>query len=184
MKIVVIGGSGLIGNTVVENLRQQAHEVVAASPSSGVNAVTGEGLARALAGARVVVDAACLGKAEAKYLSEFAKAEATGGCEVTDDDAPIKTKVDAGVDDVVSDLGCGNSVTEGDEACDDGNLTNGDGCSSECEYEGDSVCGDAVISAGESCDDGGNAAGDGCSATCTIEAGWDCAGEPSDCTPL
>jgi uncharacterized protein YbjT (DUF2867 family) len=58
MKIVVIGGTGLIGKKVVNNLRQQGHEVVAASPSSGVNTVTGEGLARALAGAQVVVDVA------------------------------------------------------------------------------------------------------------------------------
>ena len=58
MKIVVIGGSGLIGKKLVNNLRQQGHEVVAASPSSGVNAVTGEGLAQALAGAQVVVDVA------------------------------------------------------------------------------------------------------------------------------
>src|SRR5438309_2786162 len=58
MKIVVIGGSGLIGKKVVVNLRQRGHEVVAASPSSGVNTVTGEGLAQALAGARVVVDVA------------------------------------------------------------------------------------------------------------------------------
>ena len=58
MKIVVIGGSGLIGKKVVTNLRQRGHEVQAASPSSGVNTVTGEGLAQALAGARVVVDVA------------------------------------------------------------------------------------------------------------------------------
>ena len=58
MKIVVIGGSGLIGKKLVKNLRQHGHEVVAASPSSGVNAVTGEGLAHALAGAQVVVDVA------------------------------------------------------------------------------------------------------------------------------
>ena len=58
MKIVVIGGSGLIGKKVVNNLRQQGHEVVAASPSSGVNTVTGEGLAQALDGAQVVVDVA------------------------------------------------------------------------------------------------------------------------------
>jgi uncharacterized protein YbjT (DUF2867 family) len=56
MKTVVIGGSGLIGKKVVTNLRQRGHEVVAASPSSGVNTVTGEGLAQALSGARVVVD--------------------------------------------------------------------------------------------------------------------------------
>jgi uncharacterized protein YbjT (DUF2867 family) len=58
MKIVVIGGSGLIGKKVVMNLRQRGHEVLAASPSSGVNTVTGEGLAQALAGAQVVVDVA------------------------------------------------------------------------------------------------------------------------------
>jgi uncharacterized protein YbjT (DUF2867 family) len=58
MKIVVIGGTGLIGKKVVMNLRQRGHEMVPASPSSGVNAVTGEGLAQALAGAQVVVDVA------------------------------------------------------------------------------------------------------------------------------
>src|SRR5438445_8053626 len=58
MKIVVIGGSGLIGKKVVINLRQHGHEVLAASPSSGVNTVTGEGLAQALAGAQVVIDVA------------------------------------------------------------------------------------------------------------------------------
>ncbi len=56
MKIVVIGGSGLIGKKLVPILRQRGHEAVSASPSSGVNALTGEGLAGALAGADVVVD--------------------------------------------------------------------------------------------------------------------------------
>lgn len=56
MKIVVIGGSGLIGTKLVKNLRQHGHEVVAASPSSGVNTITGKGLAEALKGATVVVD--------------------------------------------------------------------------------------------------------------------------------
>lgn len=56
LKVVVIGGTGLIGSQVVANLRQLGHEVVAASPSSGVNAVTGEGLTNALANAHVVVD--------------------------------------------------------------------------------------------------------------------------------
>ena len=58
MKIVVIGGSGLIGSNVVRRLRQIGHEVVAASPKSGVNAITREGLAEALSGAQVVVDVA------------------------------------------------------------------------------------------------------------------------------
>src|SRR4029450_11247634 len=56
MKIVVIGGSGLIGAKLVKNLRARGHEVAAASPSSGVNTITGEGLSEALAGADVVVD--------------------------------------------------------------------------------------------------------------------------------
>src|SRR5437763_12647548 len=71
MKIVVIGGSGLIGTKVVKNLRQQGHEVMAASPSSGVNTVTGEGLARALAGAQVVVDVANAPSWEDKAVLDF-----------------------------------------------------------------------------------------------------------------
>ena len=55
MKIVVIGGSGLIGKKLVGILREGGHEVVPASPSSGVNTVTGQGLSAALAGAQVVV---------------------------------------------------------------------------------------------------------------------------------
>ncbi len=56
MKIVVIGGSGLIGSRLVDILRGKGHEVVAASPNSGVNTITGEGLPDALADAQVVVD--------------------------------------------------------------------------------------------------------------------------------
>jgi uncharacterized protein YbjT (DUF2867 family) len=56
MKIVVIGGSGLIGSKLVRKLREQGHEAVAASPNSGVNSITGEGLVEALKGASVVVD--------------------------------------------------------------------------------------------------------------------------------
>jgi uncharacterized protein YbjT (DUF2867 family) len=58
MKIVVIGGTGLIGSKVVEKLTRQGHEVVAAAPNTGVNTITGEGLTEALAGAEVVVDVA------------------------------------------------------------------------------------------------------------------------------
>ncbi len=58
MKIVVIGGTGLIGSKTVERLRKRGHEVVAASPNSGVNTLTGEGLDQALAGAEVVIDLA------------------------------------------------------------------------------------------------------------------------------
>src|SRR5262245_6487125 len=56
MKIVVIGGSGLIGSKLVRKLGEQGHQAVAASPNSGVNTLTGEGLAEVLEGASVVVD--------------------------------------------------------------------------------------------------------------------------------
>jgi uncharacterized protein YbjT (DUF2867 family) len=56
MKIVIIGGSGLIGSKVVTSLREQGHQAVPASPDSGVNTLTGEGVAAALNGADVVVD--------------------------------------------------------------------------------------------------------------------------------
>lgn len=71
MKIVVIGGTGLIGSKLVQNLRQQGHEVVAASPSVGVNTLTGEGLAGALAGAEVVVDVANSPSFEDKAAMDF-----------------------------------------------------------------------------------------------------------------
>jgi uncharacterized protein YbjT (DUF2867 family) len=58
MKIVVIGGTGLIGSNLVKTLRTKGHEVLAASPDSGVNTLTGEGLPEALTGAQVVVDVA------------------------------------------------------------------------------------------------------------------------------
>ena len=56
MKIVVIGGSGLIGSKLVTKLREHGHEAVAASPGTGVNTLTGEGLAGTLARAAVVID--------------------------------------------------------------------------------------------------------------------------------
>ncbi len=71
MKIVVIGGSGLIGSKLVKKLRQLGHEIVAASPASGVNSITGEGLAEALAGAQVVVDVTNSPSWEDKAVMEF-----------------------------------------------------------------------------------------------------------------
>lgn len=58
MKVVVIGGTGLIGSNVVQRLKNDGHEGVAASPSTGVDLMTGRGLAQALEGAQVVVDVA------------------------------------------------------------------------------------------------------------------------------
>lgn len=70
-KIVVIGGSGLIGKKLVNNLRQRGHEVTAASPSAGVNTVTGSGLAQALAGAQIVIDVANSPSFEDTAVMEF-----------------------------------------------------------------------------------------------------------------
>ncbi len=74
MNVVIIGGSGLIGKKLVALLRQAGHEVLAASPSSGVNAVTGEGLAKALAGAEVVVDVTNSPSFEDEAVMNFFKA--------------------------------------------------------------------------------------------------------------
>ena len=71
MKFVVIGGTGLIGSQLVAKLKQQGHEVIAASPKSGVNAVTGEGLTTVLAGADVVVDVANSPSWEPAAVLEF-----------------------------------------------------------------------------------------------------------------
>ena len=87
MKIVVVGGSGLIGSKLVQNLRQLDHDVVAASPSSGVNTITGVGLAAGLTDAQVVVDVTNAPSWEDKAVLEFFEtstrnllaAEATAG---------------------------------------------------------------------------------------------------------
>lgn len=71
MKIVVIGGTGLIGTKLVDKLREQGHEVVAASPSRGIDSITGEGLATALAGAQAVVDVTNSPSWEDKAVLEF-----------------------------------------------------------------------------------------------------------------
>ncbi|MFL5215301.1 MAG: SDR family oxidoreductase [Microvirga sp.] len=71
MKIVVIGGTGLIGSKTVAILRQGGHEVVAASPRSGINSVTGEGIKEAVAGAQVVIDLANSPSFENKAVLDF-----------------------------------------------------------------------------------------------------------------
>src|SRR5438067_13242054 len=71
MKIVVIGGTGLIGSKTVPILRQGGHEVVAASPQSGINSITGEGLKEAMTGTQVVIDLANSPSFEDKAVLEF-----------------------------------------------------------------------------------------------------------------
>jgi uncharacterized protein YbjT (DUF2867 family) len=71
MKIVILGGTGLIGSKVVNLLRADGHEVVAASPSQGINSITGEGLTEALTGAQAVVDVTNSPSFEDKAVLEF-----------------------------------------------------------------------------------------------------------------
>ena len=71
MKIVVIGGTGLIGSKVVEQLRSRGYEAVAAAPNTGVNTLTGEGLAEVLKNASVVVDVSNSPSFEEKAVMEF-----------------------------------------------------------------------------------------------------------------
>jgi uncharacterized protein YbjT (DUF2867 family) len=71
MKIVVIGGTGLIGSKIIPILRQGGHEALAASPNTGVNTITGEGLKQAMAGAQVVIDLANSPSFEDKAVLEF-----------------------------------------------------------------------------------------------------------------
>jgi uncharacterized protein YbjT (DUF2867 family) len=71
MKIVIIGGTGLIGSKTAPILRQRGHEVVAASPKTGVNSITGEGLQEAMAGTQVVIDLANSPSWEDRAVLEF-----------------------------------------------------------------------------------------------------------------
>src|SRR5262249_11082220 len=71
MKMVVIGGTGLIGSKVVANLKQKGHEALAAAPNTGVNTITGEGLKEAMAGAQVVIDLANSPSFEDRAVLEF-----------------------------------------------------------------------------------------------------------------
>ena len=89
MKIVVIGGTGLIGSKVVEKLKEKGHEVIAAAPNTGVNTITGEGLADALAGAQVVVDVANSPSFEDQAAMDFFQ---TAGKNLTSAEAAAGTK--------------------------------------------------------------------------------------------
>ncbi|EDM78420.1 putative lipoprotein [Plesiocystis pacifica SIR-1] len=88
---------------------------------------------------------------------------------------------------------CGDGILTTDEACDDGNTEDGDGCSADCltvdpgyqcQPPGEPcqmvvICGDGLVQLPELCDDGNTEDGDGCSAFCKVEIGWDCQGEPT-----
>ncbi|MFG2957412.1 SDR family oxidoreductase [Streptomyces sp. NPDC048291] len=88
MKVVVIGGTGLIGSKLVRRLAEQGHEAVAAAPSTGVNTLTGEGLAEALAGATVVVDVSNSPSFEDQAVMDFFRVSTAN---------LLKAEADAGV---------------------------------------------------------------------------------------
>jgi len=129
-----------------------------------------------------VVDPTCLSAAATKFADAFTKAE-TDDCLQVSDSGSIGTKIDEAIDDIVGDIGCGDGATQGDEQCDDGNMIEGDGCSSTCIAGATSICGNGTINGAEECDDAGVSSGDGCSATCSVEPGFGCTGQPSVCTP-
>jgi cysteine-rich repeat protein len=92
---------------------------------------------------------------------------------------------------------CGDGIISAPDTCDDGNRTDGDGCSSVCTVETGfqctgapsscnftGVCGNGLLEASEACDDNNTIDGDGCSSTCTVESGFQCSGSPSVCGPV
>lgn len=89
MKIVVIGGTGLIGSKVVEMLRQGGNEVVVATPDTGVNTITGEGLAEAFRGAEVVVDVSNSPSLDGEAAMKFFK---TAGMNIADEEIAAGVK--------------------------------------------------------------------------------------------
>ena len=92
-------------------------------------------------------------------------------------------------------LGCGDGIIQAGEQCDDGNVVNGDGCSSTCQVQTGfsctgtpsvctTTCGDGIKAGAESCDDGNTVNGDGCSSVCTVQSGFFCTGSPSVCATI
>ena len=92
-------------------------------------------------------------------------------------------------------VGCGDGIVQAGEQCDDGNVVNGDGCSSTCQIQTGftcvgtpsvcyTTCGDGIKAGAETCDDGNTANGDGCSSTCSTESGYNCTGSPSVCAAV
>jgi cysteine-rich repeat protein len=102
----------------------------------------------------------------------------------SDHDAAVDTGVATGQADAGDTSVCGDGKLEGSEVCDDGNRSDGDGCSARCELEAGfscatpgaacDVCGDGAMQSAEQCDDGNHNDGDGCDTHCKLESGWTC----------
>jgi cysteine-rich repeat protein len=161
---------------------QQAQKCAAAKMKASANKFGAKAKCHAKAlSLSAPVSTECLQKAEDKFSVVFDKLDTAGGCLHVGDGPAIEGKIDQTLSDIVGDLGCGNGVVEGDEQCDDGNLVDGDSCSATC-VAGVAVCGNGFVDVGETCDDGPIDQA-GCDKFCLVEAGYQCAGQPSACTP-
>jgi fibro-slime domain-containing protein len=125
--------------------------------------------------------------------SDIVDPKPDGGGGPSQPDASTDGGTDAGP---VDPLDCGNGTLQAGEGCDDGNVNDGDGCSSVCSVETTengwicrtpgqpctrNVCGDGVRGLKEACDDFNSRSGDGCSATCAVESGWNCPSTGGNC---
>lgn len=97
-------------------------------------------------------------------------------------DATVTPTTDATADTSGGPVECGNGVVEAGEACDDGNLADGDGCESSCQV-GEVLCGNGVLDPGEACDDANGDPDDGCGSSCATECGFLCLAVGEPCTP-
>jgi cysteine-rich repeat protein len=89
--------------------------------------------------ASAAVDPVCLQSAATKFTEAFTKAE-TGDCRHDGDAGTIGVKIDAAIEDIAGDIGCGDGAGQGDESCDDGNVAGGDGCDGSCVIEPGYAC--------------------------------------------
>ncbi|MEZ4380395.1 MAG: hypothetical protein R3A79_03550 [Nannocystaceae bacterium] len=108
--------------------------------------------------------------------------ESTTGTAASTTDASESATETGGSSTTEAPAECGNGVVEAGEACDDGNLIDGDGCESDCTV-GAVLCGNSELDPSESCDDGNNADDDGCAANCVTECGFLCLELGQPCTP-
>jgi cysteine-rich repeat protein len=121
-------------------------------------------------------DFATVGEAWAEAVAVLTGASDADAEAVKDVLDRINNQVNTTLDDAcaVDEPVCGDGEVEGDEACDDGNTADGDGCSATCEIGPAPACGDGNVDFDEECDDGNTTDGDGCSASCACEPGFEC----------
>jgi len=139
--------------------------------------------------------ASCNAAGPAAVASCLSRGSACQLCRLLNDAGGVTRDCDAfddGVDNGSCSAECGDGLVHPEESCDDGNASDGDGCSDFCQVEGGwsctgepsvctSNCGNGALDIGEACDDGDTTGGDGCSSLCAVESGYTCTGAPSSC---